>query len=358
MSEEQSTALSVIEIKNPALVFVANGLDPFIAKVKEEVRKEQPNLDISTPKGRDAIASLAYKIAQTKTKLDKIGKGLNDEQQAAIDAVNAERKRVWEELETLQKDVRAPLTIWQNAEKERVDGHERAIAMIKQSLVFVGEPTADDILLSLENIKSFFDLRTWDEFNVRATMEFNAACEDLKKRYDTKVKADADAVELARLKKAEDERLQAERDAAIAAKAKQEAEDKAAADAKALAEKTEADKAAMAKVLADALEKAETDRRAAEQAALEAAHKAKVDAQKAAEKAAEDERKRAADAKAAEEKEAAARASNLALKAKVNNEAADAIEEILKDVVSEHPIAKMIIIAIAKGKIPHVSIKY
>lgn len=357
---EQSTALSVIEIKNPALVFVAGGLDPLLSRIKEEVRKEQPNLDISTPTGRKAIASLAYKIAQTKTKLDSVGKSLTEEQRQAIDAVNAERKRVWEDLEKLQKEVRQPLTDWENAEELRVQGHEDAIRVIKGSLIFVGEPPADDIKLSMENLKSFFDLHQWEEFNVRATYEYNTAMEELVKRHAAKVKAEVDAAELARLQKAEADRQQKERDEKIAAEAKAEAEEKAAAEAKALAEKVEADKAAEAKKLADAIAKADADRRASEQAAIEAAHKAKVDAQKSAEKAAEDERKKAAEAKAAEEAATKKREADLSHKKKINNEALADIKKAVEktqDLTGADPYQE-IIKAIAKGEVRHVSIKY
>lgn len=47
----------------------ANGLDPFLAKIREEIDSFVP--DVSTRKGREAIASIAYKVARSKTALDK-----------------------------------------------------------------------------------------------------------------------------------------------------------------------------------------------------------------------------------------------------------------------------------------------
>lgn len=359
---EQSTALAVLEIKNPALVFVKGGGDPIIDHVKAEVKKEQPNLDISTPTGRKAIASLAYKIAQTKSKFDKIGKALTEEQRAQIDAVNEERKRVEAELQKLQDEVRAPLTAWEEADKKRIADHETGIASIKGALVFVGDPTADDIRLSIDNLNLLM-LRDWEEFQVRATFEHKTAIDALTKMHADKIKSDADAAELARLQKAEADRLQKEREDKIAADAKAAAEEKAAADAKALAEKVEADKkkaeddkAALAKTLADALAKAEADK-------IAAAKKAEDDkkaAAAAATKAAED---KAAAAKAAEEKAAAEREADQKHKAKINNAALkamlEAIDKIPKEKISSPTEAmKAILTAIAKGQIPNVTINY
>lgn len=353
---EQSTALAVIEIKNPALVFVANGLDPFIGKIKEEVRKEQPNLDISTAAGRKAITSLAYKIAQTKTKLDKIGKTLNDEQQAAINAVNAERNRVWAELETLQKEVRAPLTAWEDAEEKRVKDHEDAILVLKSYQFLDTETSAEGIERQITSLIDFGKSRNFEEFAIRAQFEHKTSYEHLLSMLEKKKKSDADAAELARLKAAEDARLQKERDEQIAAAATKAAEEKAAADAKALADKVAADqkkaeddKAALAKTLADALAKAEADKK-----------QAAIDAQKKADDAAAAERQKAADAKAAEDAATKKREADQAHKAKINNEALEKINKILTAGLGKktEDTAKALVIAIAKGEIPHTTIAY
>ena len=52
----------------------AAGLDPYLAKIKEELDAFVP--DVTTKKGRDAIASIAHKVARSKTALDNIGKEL------------------------------------------------------------------------------------------------------------------------------------------------------------------------------------------------------------------------------------------------------------------------------------------
>jgi len=57
---EKVTALEVYQTEN--------GLDPWIAKIRKEVESFVP--DVTTKKGRDAIASIAYKVAKSKTALN------------------------------------------------------------------------------------------------------------------------------------------------------------------------------------------------------------------------------------------------------------------------------------------------
>ena len=240
-----SNELAVIEVKNPALVFVPQGLDPLINRIKEEVKKEQPNLDISTEAGRKAIASLAYKIAQSKTKLDKIGKELTEEQRLFIEGVNAERKRAWKELEELQDEVRKPLTEWETAEKVRIERHETAIARMIELSDFSMPHTREDIEKRIDHLALIFD-RDWQEFGMRAEYTNKTVWETLQVQHKALWKAETDAAELARLRAAEDARLQKERDEKIAAdaaaEATRQAEEKAAQELKA-----EQDKAAAAR---------------------------------------------------------------------------------------------------------------
>ncbi|HAJ6532984.1 TPA: DUF2856 family protein [Escherichia coli] len=69
------TDLVVIEKANAMTVFQsADQIEEILQKVEREVMSFVP--DITTAKGRKEIASLAYKVAQTKTYLDGLGKDL------------------------------------------------------------------------------------------------------------------------------------------------------------------------------------------------------------------------------------------------------------------------------------------
>ena len=125
-----STELAIISAI-PAIVlaefFKPNGADAVLSALKEEVRKVAAMLDISTPSGREAIASLAYKVARSKTALDEKGKELVGAIKKQSGEIDAERKRVRDELDALKDEVRKPLTDWEDAEKECVAAHEQEL---------------------------------------------------------------------------------------------------------------------------------------------------------------------------------------------------------------------------------------
>lgn len=100
----------------------------------------------------------------------------------------------------------------------------------------------------------------------------------------------------------------------------------------------------------------------AEIARVAAEKKAKEDAEKAAREAVEKERLRLAEEKRLADLAAEKLAANKRHRAKINREAAKAIEEILnaceEDGVEFETIDKKIISAIENGLVPHVQINY
>src|SRR5690606_11791300 len=116
--EAPGTSIALVVNQTPAIVLTdKKSRDEFYAHVQAEVDAFEP--DLSTDKGRKAIASLAYKIARTKTAIDDAGKKLNEEARAKINAVDAERRAVREHFDALSAKVRQPLTEWEEGEKKR-----------------------------------------------------------------------------------------------------------------------------------------------------------------------------------------------------------------------------------------------
>jgi colicin import membrane protein len=390
-----ATELSIIDIKNPLVVFsTPKGLDPFIDQIEAQVKKAE--LDISTEEGRAAIRSLAFKVAKSKTALDKMGKELTEEQRALIASVNEERRRVRERLEKLQEEVRKPLTDWENAEKERVAAHEAAISYLMTADKWEHPATMELVEKRLADLTPFYEGREWQEFKSRASALYDHGKAALQPRLADMVKAEKEAAELTRLRAAEQERMQKEREEEIAAKAAEvarlEAERKGADQIAELEakRKQEADAAAQRdREAAEALKKAESDRleaekraederKAAEERAV-AAEKAAKEAQAQAERnriaaaekakadqeaAVEAERQRVAAAQEVERKAAAAREADKAHKAKINNEALQGLLSVIfsddPDVLTEFQknTGKNVVKAIASGQIAHVKITY
>lgn len=89
--------LIVIESKDAYQVFTTEGaLDPIIARVKQEIDKFEP--EVSTERGRKEIASMAYKVARSKTYLDNVGKQIADEVKKTPKVVDANRRHARETL--------------------------------------------------------------------------------------------------------------------------------------------------------------------------------------------------------------------------------------------------------------------
>lgn len=349
----------------PADVFKPGGVMALLARLEADVRAVKT--DISTAIGREQVRSLAYKVTRSKTALDAMGKALTDDARAQIDAVNAERRTIRDFMDALAEDVRRPLTEWENAEKERVAGHERALAAMVEAPSYGATETAADLELRLSYLRSY-PARDWREFAQRAADTLAAEIERTERLLVAAQKREAEAAELARLRAEEAERarleaarLQAEREARIAAeaaeRAQRQAEERAAHAARVAAEQAEAERRAAERLRQEAEERAaRAEAEAAETARR--AEAARVAAEQKAERdriaAVEAERQRVAQAEEAVRQSEAARAADRANRGRINTAAAEAIT--LLGLTEKQ--AKAVVGAIVSGIIPNVSIRY
>ena len=367
----------------PAEVFAPGGVEALLARIAAEVRGTKR--DISTAAGRDQIRSLAYRIARSKTALDRAGQGLTEEWRQKTAVVNAERRTIRDFMDALADEVRKPLTDWENEENERVAGHERALAAIVEAPGYGAVETSAELQLRLSYLRSY-PPRDWREFAQRAADTLAAEIDRTERLLAAAVKREAEAAELVRLRaeaaeraRQEAERQRQEHEARIAAeaaeRARREAEERAAHAARAAAEQAEAERRAAAKLQAELEAKqreAEQRAAAAERARVAAEERAKAEAEEAqrraeaarvaAEQKAERDRQAAVEAErqrvAAEQakaaREAEARAANTRHRAKINNSVADALTLSGLDAAQ----AKRVVVAIASGQIPYTSIIY
>lgn len=376
--------LTVIENINPVEVFTKEkGSQPIIEEIEKFYRSI--DRDISTAKGRDNVRSIAHKIAGDKSKLDKAGEAVKADLKRQVDLIDGERREIRARLDALKEEIRKPLTEFEEKDELRVKAHEDALAFLGNLIMFTAPPASKDVSDRLAELAKYAQYQ-WEEFSERGKAAYQKALDDLAKEYDAAKKREDDAAELERLRVEAAERKRQEELAAAAEAAKKEAEakaakeaqeaaDRAAAALKAEQEKAAQEAAAAAKKLKEEQEaKARAEAAAAEaKAAAEAAAlKAKQDAEAAEKKRQDDlkaaaekaerekaeaiaaEQKRAAEAKAAEERAAAAREADKKHKASIHNET---LAALVKYGCKEDG-AKALIIAIAKGEIPHVSIKY
>lgn len=342
-------ALIILESGNPKELFAINGLDEFINKIREEVAGSPK--DISTESGRKAIASLAYKVAKSKTALEKLGKESIEDLQKTVKAVTAERIRGVNALQEIQDEIRKPLTEWENAEKARVRTHEENITRI-QTFGYV-DAISGDLLDFKQRLEELHKMAAydWQEFNYRAADEITKSEKSIKDAILMRKTYDAEQAELARLRAEQVARERKEREDKIALEAAEKARLEAEAKAKLEAERAEREK----QEAISRAEKAEADRILAENNAILAAKIAEGIAERNKIEAVAAEKKRHDDEAARIKAETEKREADTKHKAKINNEALKALGALPN---MNEGVAKSIVEAIAKGLIPHIRINY
>ncbi len=332
-----------------------NGLDPYIERIRQEVTGHAPNL--KTDKGRKEIASRAFKVRKIKTALDGLGKEQVDRLKEIPKLIDAERKRMREELDALADEVRKPLTDWEEAEASRVALHRADLDGMAEQAREVGGLDVETLRQRIAIVESAVMGESWEEFEAEAHRVKAKALEILNTALTERQKYEAEQAELAELRRKQAEQEQKDREAEIA----RQAADKARADAEA---KAQAERDAAAKREADARAAAEqAERERAEAIERQKQAEARAEAEKlaaeqrakdAAESARQAEIKRQADEKAAAEAAQRKREAEIAHKASINNAALVAfIENGLPN-----ECAKQAVILIAKGLIPAIRIQY
>ncbi|HAX3607464.1 hypothetical protein HCX06_08800 [Escherichia coli] len=250
--------LVVIEKKNAMAVFTNNDqLDPLIEAIEKEARSLVP--DVTTKKGRDAIASMAHKVARSKTYIDNAGKDLVAELKALPKQIDESRRVVRERLDALKDEVRRPLTEWE-AEQKRIKAEEAMNALHAEALA-MNEEFDRQLAAQIESDHEMALLMN-DAFD-REQADKAAEAERQRIAHEEEIKRMAAAAAAREVEqRAQREREEAaHREAVLKAQAEQAERDRIAAEKKAEADKQAAIEAERRK----AQEEADRIRREAEQ---------------------------------------------------------------------------------------------
>ncbi|QWA89644.1 coiled-coil domain-containing protein [Klebsiella michiganensis] len=317
--------LVVIEKKNAMAVFTNNDqLDPLIEAIEKEARSLVP--DVTTKKGRDAIASMAHKVARSKTYIDNAGKDLVAELKALPKQIDESRRVVRERLDALKDEVRRPLTEWE-AEQERIKAEEAMLALHVEALA-MNEDFDRRLAARIESDHEMALLMN-DAFD-REQADKAAEAERQRIAHEEEIKRLAAAAAAREVEqRAQREREEAaHREAVLKAQAEQAERDRIAAEQKAEADKQAAIEAERRK----AQEEADRIRREAEQ--REQAHLA--------------EDKRKAD-------EQARREADVKHRKAVGTEI---VKALLANTSLTRDQAIEVLTAVKDGRIPHTGISY
>ena len=330
-------------------------IDSTIAKIREEA-KNLP-VDMAVRKNREEVASFAYKIARSKTAVDKAGAALSAEYKEIPKKIDANRRAYKDAFESLQAEVRKPLTEWEQAEEARKTKHQQGI-----NKIVLRQECADldskELNANIEWLESVLINESWEEFEENAHRAKAASLAALASALTTREKYEADQAELERLRAEAEQQAQRDREAQIAREAAEQARKEA--EQAALTEREKAERERIAAEMA--AEKARRDLELAEQRRVAQENQAKLDAIEAEKRAleqAEAAKQAEIDRQAAEVK----RIENERLKREADTQHKGAINrQALADLVEHTDLAedqaKLVIKCIAKRLITNVSINY
>jgi len=348
-------------IKLPSVMTAATFTDDaefekLYSQVKEAVDKHVP--DLTTRTGRESIASMAYKVSRTKTALIAQGKKLTEDWRDQTKKVNAACNAIEERLDTLRDEVRKPLTDWEAAEKERIEGHERAVNSLLAYVTMSADHPSDEFKDMRDAVEALVVDASWDEFQDRGALAKTDALAALDRLTAIAEKRESDAAELEQLRaaQAERDRQDAERRAAEEAADAESARIERERQAE---EKRKADLAAAAAEAAARAEREAAQRVAdAERAAKEAKERADREiaaAKEDAERKAEAERKRIAAAQEAEAAEQRRRDADREHRKSVNQ---SVVAELIECAGITSEQAQKIVVHMVGGLVPNVTLKY
>ena len=331
------------------------GLEPYLQQIRTQL--DEFKSDVSTKKGRDAIASMAYKVAKGNTALDNLGKALVDEMKREPAMVDAERKRMRDTMDQWKEEVRAPLTAWEEAEEARQARHKAGIEWFQLRAKEYHDLDLQELRASLADVEGKTVDAAWEEFEAEAHRAKAKAVEALTAAVAAREKHEAEQAELAKLRAEAAAREQKEREERIAREAAERAQREAEAKAQAEREaaiKREAEAAAAAerRELELKLQAERAEREKAE--AIRREQQFKADAERREAEAVAAEQRRVAAIAEAEAKEAKRREADKAHKTAINRAALDAF--VAGGMTEE--CAKLAVTLISKKAIPAVSITY
>ena len=383
-AQQQVITIDDISADNAPAIYVAGGLGQFFEAVKAEVTGEVP--DLTTVKGRARIASLAATVSKSKKAVETPGRDYLKRLKEMPKVVEAELREFVTKMDSLRDTTRQPLTDWEEAEQARKDKHVDGIQAIKDLAVFEATPTAARVADTITQLEMVAISDTWEEFLAEAAQVKDETLVKLRSLLAERTQYEAEQAELVRLRAEAEAQAQRDRDAEIArvaaeqarlhaeqqaqaerdaaARREQELLDQAAAtqraaaqdalDAEAAAERQRLQLELQAEQARTAAAQAEASRAAAEQRAEQERHAAIRRQEEAVEQARLAEVARANAAADEILRQQQERQADVAHKSKILGEAKQALIGMN---ISEE-LAKAIVLKIARGEVPHVTIQF
>lgn len=101
--------------------------------------------DTASAKGRELIRKNASRVTKSKTALDASRKALTEDLRKQVSTINASANGLIESLDALAKEVRRPLTEWEDAEAKREQECNQVIAWMRNAGIVIANDTSATI---------------------------------------------------------------------------------------------------------------------------------------------------------------------------------------------------------------------
>ncbi len=384
-AQQQVITIDDISADNAPAIYVAGGLGQFFDAVKAEVTTEVP--DLTTVKGRARIASLAATVSKSKKAVETPGRDYLKRLKEMPKVVEAELREFVDAMDALRDETRKPLTDWEAAEAAKKREIEAWVGELRLDPLTISTADSEYLKISIGAFEGIVIDGEWlGDYEAEALRLKADTLEALRAALVKREQYEAEQAELVRLRAEAEAQAQRDRDAEIARvaaeRARVEAEQRAQAERDAAARREQ-----------ELLDQAAATQRAAAQAALDAEAAAErqrlqleLQAEQARTAAAQAEASRVAAEQRAEQdrlsairrQEEAVEQARLAEVARANA-AADEIlrqqQERQADVAHKSKIlgeakqaligmniseelAKAIVLKIARGEVPNVTIQF
>lgn len=185
--------------------------------------------DVTTKEGKATCRSLATKIANAKNALDKAGKHKKDQHTVFTQRIDEDRRLARERLQTLQDEVRLPLTKIEEREKARIASLQERVAEIT-SIPFDDLLTSEQVQKYLDKLAQIVVDDSFQEYLDEASMKKQIAMNKLNSLRENYLNAELAKQEADRVAKEREQQERLMREEQIAIEAAENARKQAILD--------------------------------------------------------------------------------------------------------------------------------
>lgn len=261
-AQQQVITIDHISEETAPVVYVQNGLKPFLQMIKDEVCGEVP--DLSTLKGRERIASLAFTVSKRKTAVEKPGRDYLRKIKELPKVIEAELREFVRDADALRDEIRKPLSDWEAAEAAKKREIEAWVGELRLDPLTISAADSEYLKISIGAFEGIAIDGEWlGEYEAEALRLKADTLEALRAALVKREQYEAEQAELVRLRAEAEAQAKRDHDAEIARVAAEQARLHAEQQA-------QAERDAAARREQDLLDQAAAAQRAAAQAALDA----------------------------------------------------------------------------------------